>query len=252
MASLGIIGTGKLAAFMVQGLRHHGETGAIVLSPRNADRARLLAERFACAIAADNQAVVDAADAVLIATPPPQALATMRALHFRPGMLVVCCAIDVTLAELRAAAPEARVVRAMPTAASAFGLGSTPICPPDTEARLLFAKVGDVHACADEAIFRAATALTVYHLWAFALMEEVAQAGEAAGLPRDLAVNMVAGLTRTAGAYAAAADPAQTMRQPLDENGTEGTMTAQGLAVLDARDAFTPWREAVAAAIRRA
>lgn len=252
MATLGIVGTGKLAAFLVEGLRLGGDDGDIVLSPRNADRARLLAERFGCGVAADNQAVVDAADAVIIATPPPHALATMRALRFPAGMLVVCCAIDVTLPELRAAAPGARVVRAMPTAASAFGLGSTPICPPDTEARLLFAKVGDVHACADEAIFRAATALTVYHLWAFALMEEVARAGEAAGLPRDLAVHLVAGLTRTAGAYAAAADPSQTLRVPLDENGTAGTMTAEGMAVLDARDAFTPWREAVAAAIRRA
>lgn len=252
MATLGIVGTGKLAAFLVEGLRLGGDDGEIVLSPRNIDRARLLAELFRCRVAEDNQAVVDAADAVVVATPPARALATMRELRFRPGMLVVCCAIDVTLAELRAAAPGIRVVRAMPTAASAFGLGSTPICPPDTEARLLFAKVGDVHACADEAIFRAATALTVYHLWAFALMEQVAQAGQAAGLPRELAVSLVAGLTRTAGAYAAAADPAQPIRIPLDENGTEGTMTADGLAVLDARDAFKPWGEAVAAAVRRA
>ncbi len=246
MARLGIVGTGKLAAFLVEGLRHGGDDRDIVLSPRNADRARALAGRFGCRIAADNQGVVDAADAVIVATPPSQALAAIRDLRFPAGMLVVCCAIDVTLDELRAAAPGVRMVRAMPTAASAVGLGSTPICPPEGEAHALFARVGDVHPCATEAVFRAATALTVYHLWAFALMEQVAQAGEAAGLPRDLAVRMVAGLTRTAGAYAAMADPGVTMRVPLDENGTEGTLTAQGLAVLDARDAFTPWADAVA------
>ncbi len=252
MARLGIVGTGKLAAFLVEGLRHGGDDRDIVLSPRNADRARALADRFGCRIAADNQGVVDAADAVIIATPPPQALATIRDLRFPAGMLVVCCAIDVTLDDLRAAAPGVRMVRAMPTASSAVGLGSTPICPPDDAAHALFARVGDVHPCATEAVFRAATALTVYHLWAFALMEQVARAGQAAGLPRDLAVRMVAGLTRTAGAYAAAADPALTMRVPLDENGTAGTMTAQGMAVLDASDAFAPWAQAVAAAIRRA
>lgn len=250
--ALGIIGVGRLASFLVAGLRHAADERRILLSPRGAKTAAELSRRHGCEIAADNQAVVDGAATTVVAVPPTEALATIAALSWPAGHLVICTAIDVDLAGLRAVAGAATVVRAMPTAASEVGLGSTPIVPPNAAAEAMFAIVGDVHPCPDETAFAVASALSVHHLWLFGLMEELAAAATAAGLPRREAVRLVAGLTRSAGALALDADPAASMRVPLDVNGTPGTMTAGGLAVLDAHGVFAAWRAALGSAVTRA
>lgn len=250
--SLGIIGVGNLAQFVVQGLRHAGDGRDIVLSPRGAAMARQLADAHGCRIAADNQAVVDAGPLVLVATPPKDALATIAALRWRAGQVLVCCAIDVDLPTLREAAPAATVVRAMPTAASAVAAGTTPITPPEPRAVALFETVGDVFPCADERAFATATALSVYHLWLFGLMETMAAGAVEAGLPRAEATGLVASLTRAAGTLAALADPADSLRLPLDRNGVAGSMTRQGLDALDAAGTFGIWGQALRIALTRA
>ena len=83
-------------------------------------------------------------------------------------------------------------------------------------------------------------------------MERVAQAGQAAGLPRATAARMIASFTCSAGGLALAADPERSMREPLDVNGVPGTMTAAGFAVIEGADALRPWASALGTAIARA
>lgn len=252
MDAIGIVGVGRLAGFLVEGLRRGGCGAPLLLSPRNAARAAELAARFDGRVMADNQAVVDGAAIVVVAVPPRDMTTVIGCLHWRPGQRLVCVAIDVDLARLRALAADATVVRAMPSAAAAIGLGAVPICPPDEVVEALFAQVGLVFPVKDEAAFNAATALAGYHLWLYALMGEVAAEAEAKGLSRTDAVRMVAELTRSAGALALAADPAKPMRAPLDLHGANpDTMTAQGMAVLEAAKAFQPWRDAIDRSVRR-
>ena len=96
-----------------------------------------------------------------------------------------------------------------------------------------------------------ATALAGYHLWCYGLMEEVTRAAVDQGLPRPAAAGMVAGLTRAAGEFALLAPPEDSIREPLDRHGMPGTMTAQGLAVLERLQAFQAWRQAYGRAIDR-
>ena len=94
--------------------------------------------------------------------------------------------------------------------------------------------------------------LAAYHLWLYALMDAMVAESVAAGLPRTAAGGLVAGQTRAAGTLALEGPPQASVRAPLDLHGKPGTMTAGGLAVLDAADAFAPWRAAAAAAVHRA
>jgi pyrroline-5-carboxylate reductase len=252
LGSLGILGAGRFATFLIEGLRRSGDMRPIVVSPRNAETAQMLAQRHGCRIARDNQSLVDEVADVIVATPPKATLEAVRSLRWRQGQLLVCVAIDVTYAGLVAAAPGATVVRAMPTAASAMALGTTPLFPSHERALDLLGRIGDVFPCADEDQFNVASALSVYHLWLYALMEQVAQAGQTAGLPRPTAASMIASFTRSAGALALAADPEASMRLPLDVNGTPGTMTAAGFAVIEGADALRPWALALETAIIRA
>ena len=228
-AVLGIIGVGGLAGFVVEGLRRAGDEREILLSPRGAAQAAHLAKRFGCRVAADNQAVVDGAALVIIATPPAAVLSCLSALSWRAGQAMICVAIDVTRATLAKAAPGALVLRAMPSNAAALGICPTPLFPAHPEAKALLSRLGPVFELEDERAFDAATALAGYHLWCYGLMEAVAQAAVAEGLPRAASAGMVAGLTRAAGEFALRMPPEQALREPLDRHGMPGTMTAQGL-----------------------
>jgi pyrroline-5-carboxylate reductase len=200
---------------------------------------------------ADNQAVVDGAGIVILATPPSQALACVGDLRWRLGQAMVCVAIDVTRATLEAAAPGALVLRAMPSNAAALGICPTPLYPAHAEVKALLSRLGPVFELEDERAFDAATALAGYHLWCYGLMEAVTEAAVGQGLPRPAAAGMVAGLTRAAGEFALRAPPEESIREPLDKHGMPGTMTDQGLAVLDRLTAFEAWQQAYGRAIAR-
>ncbi len=249
--SLGIVGVGGLAEFVVEGYRHAGDRREILLSPRGAARAADLARRFDCRVMPSNQAVLDAADAVMIATPPKDAIACIRALNWRRGQLLVCVAIDVTLDALAAAAPEADIVRAMPSSAASVGASAMPIYPDRPGARALLSPLGAVHGVADERAFDAGAAFAGYYLWVYGLLDEMVRAGEAAGLPRQAAIGLVAGLTEAACRHALRADPRHSVREPLDRYGTPGTMTAGGYAILESANALAPWRKAYEGAVAR-
>jgi pyrroline-5-carboxylate reductase len=249
--TLGIVGVGRLAEFVVEGLRHGGDGRRILLSPRGAAMAADLSRRFRCEVVASNQAVLDAADAVMVATPPKDALDCVRSLRWRPRQLMICVAIDVTKAALEQAAPGAAVVRAMPSSAAAFGASATPIYPDHPGARELLGKLGAVVPVPDERAFDAGSAFAGYYLWVYGLLDEMTQAGVRAGLPRAAAIALSAGLTKAASEHALRADPGQSVREPLDRHGTPGTMTAGGYAILTGAKAFDPWHRAYEGALAR-
>jgi len=249
--TLGFLGVGGLASFVIEGLRRSGDDRPILLSPRGARRSAELAGRYGCDVALDNQSVVDGADMVIVSTPPKEVLACVAAVRWRPGQRLVCVAIDVTLAALVEAAPGARVLRAMPSASAALCMGSTPLYPPDPVASALLERLGEVHQLPDEEAFDAATALAGYHLWCFGLMHAVAEAAVERGLPRAAAIGMVAGLSRSAAELAARTAPGQSMRHALDEHGTPDTMTAQGFAVIESFGGLEAWRRAYETAVAR-
>jgi pyrroline-5-carboxylate reductase len=250
MAGLGVIGVGELAEFVLRGLRRAGDERALFLSPRNAERASRLASDLPASVLADNQAVLDAADLILVAVAPKDVYATVSALNWEDRHVLICVAIDVTSAGLQAAAPEATIVRAMPSSCLALNQGATPLYPGEAQAAALFGTIGEVAVLASEAQFETASALAAYYLWAFAMMDTVAEHAIAEGLSPVTARRLTAGLT--AGAAAIGLDqPEQPLRATLERYALPGTMTRQGLEVLEAGGGVSAWRAALNVAIAR-
>lgn len=152
----GVIGVGSLASAIVTGLCLD-DPPAIVLSPRSAAASAALAERHpTVTVAADNQAVVDAADVVLVSVLPAQAEEVLAPLTFRADQAVVSVLAGVALAEVaRMVTPVTRVACADPMPSAAVGRGATPVYPPLPEAVALFERVGDVVAVDDETAYEA-------------------------------------------------------------------------------------------------
>jgi pyrroline-5-carboxylate reductase len=247
---MGIIGVGGLADFVVQGLRRAGDRRGILLSPRNAERATALAAQCDGQVMESNQAVIDGADLILVAVPPAAVYDCVKALHWRPGQVLICVAIDVTEAGLRVAAPGAVVVRAMPSSCAALNAGGTPIYPANEAAAELFGKLGAVFAVESETQFNTAAALAAYYLWSFAVIDKVAERAIAEGLPPAIARGLTAALTGGAAAIVASR-PDVPARTPLETFGLPGTMTRQGWDVLTETRSLEAWSRALDIAIAR-
>lgn len=250
MAALGIIGVGALAEFVLRGLRRAGDSRPVFLSPRNAARADRLAGECGATVLADNQAVLDAADLVLVAVAPKDVYATIGALNWDDRHVLICVAIDVTSAGLQEAAPEATITRAMPSSCLQLNRGATPIYPAEPQTEALFAAIGEIAVLESEAQFETASALAAYYLWSFAVMDAVAERAISEGLPPVTARRLTAALT--AGAAAIGAEqPDRPLRSTLERYALPGTMTLQGLEKLRAEGGIAAWETALSLAITR-
>jgi pyrroline-5-carboxylate reductase len=152
----------------------------------------------------------------------------------------------------------AAIVRAMPNTPAAVGRGITVGCPNPhvtaaqrTWADTLLRSVGAVDWVEDETMIDAVTALSGGGpAYVFLLVEVMAKAGIAAGLPDDLAMRLARVTVAGAGELLhQASEEAATLRQNVTSPG--GT-TAEALKILMAEDALQPlMTEAIAQATRR-
>jgi len=126
--TLGIIGIGHLATYTITGLRGSGDTRKIILNPRNAERAQALSKQFNCEVAADNQAVIDQADIILLAVRPFQLNDLLSSVHFPKDKVVISAAAGVSLSQLREKAelPE-KLALLLPGVAAENAQGFVPI-----------------------------------------------------------------------------------------------------------------------------
>lgn len=250
MTTLGVIGVGHLAGFMLTGLRRGGFGGDLLLGPRNAERAARLAAECGGRVAGSSQEVVDGADVILLATRPTQAAEAVSGLAFRPDQLVLSACAGVGRHVLAPLVEPAHLVRIMPITAARIGCSPTLICPDDDRARALLAPTGEPIALADDAGFDAAGVNAAVYGWFFALAAEVEEATVAAGVDRPTARAVV---LRTMAATAAVgqAEPGTPLIDLMRELSTEGGFTAQGHAHLVEADAYRPWRDAFDALIDR-
>jgi pyrroline-5-carboxylate reductase len=176
------------------------------------------------------------------------------------GTMILSVAAGTPIATLEAAFGAATpVVRAMPNTPAAIGRGISAIIGnrAATAAHLdlaeqLMAAVGEVVRLQDEGQMDAVTAVSGSGpAYVFHLIETLAAAGEAEGLPADLSLRLAVATVAGAGALARASEegPAQLRRNVTSPGGT----TEAALAVLmDAQRGFPALlREAVARAAAR-
>lgn len=200
--------------------------------------------------------------AVLFIAVKPQMMADVlpRLAQFgRDGTLVMTVAAGTTIATYEKAFPGAAIVRAMPNTPAAIGqgisaiLGNARATEADMDlARALMQAVGRVVRISHEDQMDAVTAVSGSGpAYVFHMIEALAAAGEAEGLPKDLALELARMTVAGAGALAVSEDEDPAV---LRENVTSpaGT-TAAGLSQLMDPDSGLPplMRRTVAAAAAR-
>ena len=258
-----LVGCGKMGGALARGWRDHGlDAGELfVVEPDAGLRAAVRARHGVVAVPAP-EALPDLEPRALVFAIKPQLMATVLP-AYRPlaqrGAVILSIAAGTAIARFEAAfGTSTAVVRAMPNTPAAIGQGVTALCAnrrADAAQRglceALMAAVGAVHWIEDEDQMHPITALSGGGpAYVFLLIETLAKAGVACGLPADLAQALARATVAGGGALAAqSAEPVEVLRANVTSPG--GT-TQAALAVLMAADGIQPlFERALAAATRR-
>ncbi|MDA0702471.1 MAG: NAD(P)-binding domain-containing protein [Proteobacteria bacterium] len=250
--TIGFIGTGHITKAVVEGLcGDGGPPEPILLSPRNAMVAADLAARFdAVSVAADNQAVLDGAETVMLAVLPPATPEILGALSFRPDHLVVSLIALRPAAELAPlVAPATRICRAVPLPSAARRLGPVVYYPEDEDVAALIAHFGTPIAAASETAFHRMWTLTSLVAPYYALMGELMAWAEEGHVPPETARAYLDAMFQTLGAMAS--DGVVSYPNLAASAQTKGGINEQVMGILAQRDALAPWREGVEAVFQR-
>ena len=178
VGSVGFLGTGAITEAVVIGLctQDGRDAPPILVSPRNADRAAALAQRFPkVTVASDNQVLVDASDILCLALHPDAAEAIIADLRFREDQKVVSFISPLSLAELRPlVAPAATICRMVPLPPAAEHLGPVALCPPQAEIAALFEGIGTLVQVEREEQLKALLATTAMMAPFFGFLDHIA------------------------------------------------------------------------------
>jgi pyrroline-5-carboxylate reductase len=250
--TLGIIGVGTIAAAVVEGLQSTSASCPIVLSPRNEQRAALLASTFAdVQVAPTNQAVLEASEIVIIAVRPQIAHAVLSELRFRPDQRVVSLIPAVTLDYLRSmAAPARSVTRAVPLPSAARGQSPTAMYPPDPSLKALFEKLGAVIELDREEEFEAFTTATAIMSSYFRFAQTVVAWMQREGVSEAKAHAFVS-QTLLGLAGAATASPLNSFAELTEQHQTHGGLNEQVLQSLTAAGVFADLEHALDGVLAR-
>ena len=261
--SLVLIGAGKMGGAMLEGWLRIGmdPTGISLIDPKPSGEMTQLAGEKGLRLNPSAKEI-PAADVVVLAI-KPQMLATAAPelqAFIHPRTLLISILAGKTLGDLAASLPNAAaIIRAMPNLPASVQRGITAAAAgtgvSDAQhaiADALLASIGKVEWLDDEAFIDAVTAVSGSGpAYVFYLVESLASAGAAAGLPANVAERLARATIEGAGELLFKSPlPPGTLRQNVTSPG--GT-TAAALEVLMAGDGLKPLMDkAVAAAKRRA
>lgn len=261
-SSLVLVGAGKMGGSMLHGWLAVGmkPSGVTVIDPRPSDEMTRLCHERGVALNPANPAAPD----VLVLAIKPQMLDEaapgVNGL-IGPGTLIVSILAGKTIGDLRSRLPAAHaIVRAMPNLPASIGRGATGAAasPEVTDAQRRTADAllrcnGIVEWLSSEDLVDAVTAVSGSGpAYVFHLVECLAEAGAAAGLPPDLAERLARATVTGAGELLFRSDlsPAALRQNVTSPGGT--TAAALEILMADPNGLKALMREAVAAAKRRA
>lgn len=258
---LGFIGCGKMATALINGVIKSGLStpGDITVSDVHSASAEKLAASSGVKAVATNAEVALAADALVLAVKPNDALAAIQSLQAgsQPQRLLISIVAGLPLAKLEAAsAGRFRVIRVMPNTpalilegASAFSLGSQASDADAAFTSKVFGSVGLVVQVKEE-LLDAVTGLSGSGpAYVYTIIEALTDGGVLMGLPRDLALQLAA--KTVAGAANMVLQSGQHPASLRDQVTSPGGTTIAGLEVLESTGLRSSLISAVRAATER-
>ncbi|MEJ0028288.1 MAG: pyrroline-5-carboxylate reductase [Rhizomicrobium sp.] len=263
MSPILLIGAGRMGSALLKGWSARGLGPVIAVEPSPSPALKTLAKKNRIALFASVAQLDTVRARACVVALKPQVLKTEAAALVplaRSGALMISIAAGTTMGAMRKAwGPRTRIVRAMPNTPGAIGRGITALCAAKgvtaqdkALARSLLSALGETMWVTRESDMDTVTAVSGSGpAYVFLLVESLADAARAEGLPRALAENLARATVAGSGALLDA-DPSapEALRRAVTSPG--GT-TEAALEVLMAKNGLAPlMRKAIAAARKRA
>lgn len=247
---LGFIGTGTITAHVVRGLKASALADwQVILSPRSAAIATELAKLPGVAVAADNQAVIDSADAVVLAVRPQVAAEVVKPLRFAPDRPIISLIAATSLEDLAAWTGAHAICRAIPLPSVEARTCVTPVFPPHPLAMQVFDALGQALAVHDLPAFDAyATGSAVMATW-FGMAETAAGWMVENGIPPADAETYMRGLFANLGVTVR--DKARSLETLRHDHATKGGLNEQIWRVFGEKDGPQALRAAMSSVMAR-
>ncbi len=231
-----LVGCGKMGSAMLEGWLANGvrPSDVWILEPHPSDRLKALADEGLHL----NAGLPTAPALCMLAVKPQYMLEALPQLKGMGPTVYLSIAAGITLDTLAGALGNGPIIRAMPNTPAAIGRGITALVgnAATTPENMVFAEgllraIGETVRLDDEGQMDAVTALSGSGpAYVFHLIETMAAAGMAEGLPEAMAVKLATATVAGAGLLAAEADePAAQLR--INVTSPAGT-TEAGLKVL--------------------
>jgi pyrroline-5-carboxylate reductase len=203
--SLGVIGAGVMGQTLLRGLLGSAliSSDRLWAGEKHATAGEIASQALGVQVKTDYAPLVPTADLILVCVKPLDAAAVMTTLvqaGLRPETLIISILAGVSTEKLESLlGTQNPVVRAMPNTPCVVGEGMTVVCRGKharshdlARAQQIFQAVGKCLAL-DETHFNAVTALSASGpAYQYLIMEALADAGVRVGLPRQLALTLVA------------------------------------------------------------
>jgi pyrroline-5-carboxylate reductase len=203
--TLGVIGAGVMGQTLLRGLLSGGlvPSDRLWAGEKHATACEVASQTLGIAVKTAYGPCVPTADLILVCVKPLDAAAVMSTLvhaGMRPETLLISILAGVSTEKLESLlGTQNPVVRAMPNTPCVVGEGMTVVCGGKNarsgdlaRAQQIFQAVGKCLAL-DESHFNAVTALSASGpAYQYLIMEALADAGVRVGLPRQLALTLVA------------------------------------------------------------
>ena len=257
--SVAFLGGGNMAEALIRGLlaAKYCRPGDIVVSDVVPARLRDLAARYGVRTA-DNVKAASQAATIVVAVKPNQVRGVLEECGATLNRkLVLSIAAGVTLANLKAWAPKARLVRVMPNTPALAGAGMSVMVADERvsgaerkRALDILASVGKALEAAAESQLDAVTGLSGSGpAYVFVLLEALADGGVKAGLPRAMARELAA--QTVFGSAKLALESPKHPAELKDMVASPGGTTIAGLHALESAGFRAAAMEAVLAATAR-
>lgn len=248
--TLGIIGVGHFAGFLVEGFRNVCPDMRVVLSPRNKEQAEKLASDYNCDIAISNQQVSDEADIIIVCVRPNVFENIIKEINFKSHQSVISVASGISIEMISELVSPATAIRALPISSAAINQSPILMMPNNSDIKPFLEILGKVYVMENEKEFTTAAAYSALYGWVFRLMDEAANWGAENGLQKEKALEIICDAFDSVPAMSNKEAP-----KPLDviveSLATKGGITELGLNVIDDQHGFDAWKDALEAVYKK-
>jgi pyrroline-5-carboxylate reductase len=215
--TIGFIGSGNMAEALIKGIITSGlyKPQDIYISDIRPERLTQLKEAYKVISCENNSKLAQKAQTIVLSVKPQNmadALASIKT-EGNSIRLVISIAAGVKVGKIASALGDIAIVRVMPNTPALIGEGAAALFanrqakPLLNEAMSIFSAVGRAVVVEDENLIDTVTAISGSGpAYFFLLMEEMIKAAVAAGLPADVAKDLVLQTAKGAGLLASQAD----------------------------------------------